>query len=70
MAQDDIKFLLHHLNDMYKSIGVLNSSLADISPYIDSAIHEELSRGISSIDKCIDEIGSNLYLTYKKRIGK
>lgn len=68
MAKEDINNLLHHLNDMYKAIGVLNSSLSDISGYLDKDTYTQLTRNIHEIDVTIENIGSDAYYLYLKRV--
>jgi len=67
---NDIKNLLHHLNDMYKAIGVLQSSANDIKKYIGSNVHAQISKDISDLDEAIESIGFMAHQTYLKRTGK
>lgn len=68
MAVEDIKNLVHHLNDMYKAIGVLNSSLADISGYLDKDTYIQIARNIHEIDITIENIVSDVQYAYLKRV--
>lgn len=68
MKNSDVKLLSHHLNDMYKAIGVLQSSLADIKPYLDKELYSILADNLSNFDQGIEGIGSEVDYAYLKRL--